>query len=88
MIKIYKGNYTIRTEGAIKYIYKNGEKITGGHHSFETAPDGSIIGVLGACKELIMTPDGKNIKERGFDEIIEMKKRKECAVLDYLNNMI
>lgn len=77
--------YTIETRGAIKYLVKDGKRITRGHHDFSIDSDGCIIGKLGAYIEPVLTSTGQVISHIGADGFFENERIKERAVLAHLN---
>lgn len=79
--------YYIKESGSIKYIYKDGVKITGGHQTFYIRQDGAIIGQLGASKEIVIEPDGTPVPNTGSDEIERKIRLNTQAVMDRLNEM-
>ena len=77
--------YTIETRGAIKYLMKDGKRITRGHHDFYIK-NGCIFGTLGAYEEVVLDSNGHVVEHVGSDGFSENKETKECAILAYLNN--
>ena len=54
---------------AILYLCRNGERVGGGYHSYSLAPNGSVIGKMGARSEVVLDPHG-NLNQNcvyGFD---------------------
>ena len=74
--------FSIEQCGAIKYILRNGQRITRGHHDFYIR-DGCTFGKLGACREMVLDSNNNVVAHTGADGFLENEQRdaRSCSNL-------
>lgn len=77
--------FTMIERGAMKLLYYNNKKVSGGHHSFRIAESGAIIGILGSREEIIMFPDGTFTYDNGSEMCEKEENAKLNGIINYLN---
>lgn len=76
--------FSIEQCGAIKYILRNGQRITRGHHGFYIE-DGCTFGKLGACREMVLDSNNNVVAHTGADGFGENEQTRERKLLSFLN---
>ena len=77
--------FSIEQCGAIKYILRNGKRITRGHHDFYIK-DGCTFGKLGACREMVLDSNNNVVAHTGADGFSENEQTRERELISFLNN--
>ena len=77
--------FSIEQCGAIKYILRNGKRITRGHHDFYIK-DGCTFGKLGACREMVLDSNNNVVAHTGADGFLENEQAHESELISFWNN--